>query len=154
VDSAREAQLFSRVWSGLAAGLRRLWGNGWPVIQTAVAASVAYFLATFALGIQQSFYAPIAAVVCLSLTLGEPWKRVLLVTAGVTLGLGIASLIVLAIGIGSAQIGVVVALAMGAAVLFSGRTLLVNQAAISAILVVVLQPRSNLAFRPTASWTL
>jgi uncharacterized membrane protein YgaE (UPF0421/DUF939 family) len=69
-----------------------------------VAASVAYFLATFALGIQESFYAPIAAVVCLSLTLGEPWRRVLLVTIGVTLGLGIASLIVLVIGIGTAQI--------------------------------------------------
>ena len=148
VYTASEAKLFSRVRSGLAAGLRRLWGNGWPVIQTAVAASVAYFLATFALGIQESFYAPIAAVVCLSLTLGEPWRRVLLVTIGVTLGLGIASLIVLVIGIGTAQMGVVVALAMGAAVLLSGRTLLVNQAAISAILVVVLQPPQQSGFSP------
>jgi hypothetical protein len=45
-----------------------------------------------------------------------------------------------AIGVGAAQIGVVVALAMAAAVLIGERRLLVNQAAISAILVVVLQP--------------
>ncbi len=38
------------------------------------------------------------------------------------------------------QIGIVVALAMAAAVFFAERSLLVNQAAISAILVIVLQP--------------
>ena len=52
----------------------------------------------------------------------------------------VANLIVLAIGVGAAQIAVVVAIAMAAAVLIGERRLLVNQAAISAILVVVLQP--------------
>jgi hypothetical protein len=55
-------------------------------------------------------------------------------------GLAVADLIVLAIGVGAAQIAVVVATAMAAAVLIGERRLLVNQAAISAILVVVLQP--------------
>ncbi len=132
----------------IAEGFGRLWNNSWPVVQTAAAAAVAYFLATFFLGAEQAFYAPIAAVVCLSLTLGQPWMRAVLVTIGVSVGLTVANLIVLAIGIGPAQIGVVVVLAMAAAVLFSERTLLVNQAAISAILVVVLQPPQQSGFSP------
>lgn len=67
-------------------------------------------------------------------------RRAIEVAIGVALGLAVADLIVLLIGVGSAQIGIVVALAMAAAVLFGERTLFVNQAAISAILVVVLQP--------------
>jgi uncharacterized membrane protein YgaE (UPF0421/DUF939 family) len=148
VDTLREAKLFSRVRTGLIAGLGRLREHGWPTIQTAVAAGVAYFLVTLVVSGQQAFYAPIAAVVCLSLSLGQPWRRVLLVTIGVTIGLGLASLIVLGIGGGAAQIGLVVALAMGTAVLFTDRKLMANQAANSAILVVVLQPPQETGFSP------
>ena len=150
VDTARETKLFSKMRRALATGFGRLRDNGWPVIQTAAAAAIAYFLAAFILGIdyQQAFYAPIAAVVCLSLTLGQPKRRAILVTIGVAVGLTVASLIVLAIGVGPAQMGVVVALAMAAALLFSGRTLFINQAAISAILVVVLQPPQEYGFSP------
>ncbi|MDP8951685.1 MAG: FUSC family protein [Actinomycetota bacterium] len=120
------------------------------MIQTAAAAAIAYFLTAFFLGIdyQQAFYAPIAAVVCLSLTLGQPKRRAILVAIGVAVGLTVASLIVLAIGVGPAQMGLVVALAMATALLFSGRTLFINQAAISAILVVVLQPPQQYGFSP------
>ncbi len=62
----------------------------------------------------------------------------------------IADLVVSFIGVGPVQIGVVVALAMAAAVFFSERNLFVNQAAISAILVIVLQPRTP-ASPPTVS---
>jgi uncharacterized membrane protein YgaE (UPF0421/DUF939 family) len=48
------------------------------------------------------------------------------------------------LGTGAARIGVVVFIAMAAALVFGGGVLLVNQAAISAILVVVLQPPDNL----------
>lgn len=120
--------------------IERLRLNGWSVIQTAVAATLAYFLASFVLGNQQAFFAPVAAVVSLGLSLGERGRRAVEVAIGVALGLLVADLIVLVIGVGAAQIGVVVALAMAAAVLFSERSLMVNQAAISAILVVVLQP--------------
>ncbi|CAA9465830.1 MAG: Predicted membrane protein [uncultured Rubrobacteraceae bacterium] len=114
--------------------------NGWPILQTAVAASVAYFFATVVLGQQQPFFAPIAAVISLGLTLGQRGRRAVEVIIGVTVGLLVADLIVLAIGIGTLQIGIVVAIAMAAAVLFAERSLFVNQAAISAILVIVLQP--------------
>ena len=144
----RETRLLSRIQGQLATAFGRLRDNGWPVLQTAAAAAIAYFLASFVLGSEQAFYAPIAAIVCLSLTLGQPKRRALLVSIGVAIGLGVAYLIVLAIGVGTVQIAIVVALAMGAALLFSGTTLLVNQAAISAILVVVLQPPQQSGFSP------
>ena len=138
--TVRSSDRFDRFRRRLGAGVGRLRANGWPILQTAAAASLAYFLATFVLGNDQAFFAPIAAVVTLGLSLGQRGRRAVEVAIGVALGLAIADLIVLLIGVGSVQIGVVVAVAMSAAVLFGERTLFVNQAAISAILVVVLQP--------------
>src|SRR5215211_4189205 len=112
--------------------------NVWPILQTAVAASLAYFLAAVVLGNEQPFFAPVAAVVTLGLAPGERGRRALEVALGV--GVGVADTLVRIIGVGAAQIGVVVALAMAAAVLLGERRLLVNQAAISAILVAILQP--------------
>ncbi|MDQ4082965.1 MAG: FUSC family protein [Actinomycetota bacterium] len=124
----------------LAAGADRLRTNAWPVLQTALAASVAYFLAAIVLGQEQPFFAPIAAVISLGLTLGQRGRRTVELVFGVAIGLLVADLLVLAIGVGAVQVAVVVALAMAAALLFAERTLFVNQAAISAILVMVLQP--------------
>ena len=140
MGAARSTNYFSRFQRRLQAGTGRLRVNGWPILQTAAAASLAYFVATFVLGNEQAFFAPIAAVVTLGLSLGQRGRRAVEVAIGVALGLAIADVIVLLIGVGSVQIGIVVAIAMAAAVLFGERTLFVNQAAISAILVVVLQP--------------
>ena len=117
------------------------------MVQTAVAASAAYFLAIIVLGHERPFFAPIAAVICLGVTLGQRARRAIELAFGVAVGLMVADLLVLLIGTGAARIGVVVLLAMAAAVFFGASPLLVNQAAISALLVVVLQP-SNEAFDP------
>jgi hypothetical protein len=109
------------------------------ILQAAAAAGIAYFLAGNLLGNEQPFFAPVAAVVTLGLAPGERGRRALEVALGVVVGLAVADLIVRGIGVGAAQIAVVVAAAMAAAVLIGERRLLVNQAAISAILVVVLQ---------------
>lgn len=58
---------------------------------------------------------------------------------GVALGIGVADLIVIATGTGTWQLVVVISLAMAVAVLAGGGVLLVNQAAISAVLVTTLQ---------------
>jgi hypothetical protein len=55
----------------------------------------------------------------------------------------VADLLVLVIGTGAARIGAVVLIAMATAVFFGARSLLVNQAAVSALLVVVLQPPND-----------
>jgi uncharacterized membrane protein YccC len=140
VGSVREGRLSSRLRRGLRAGIDRLRTTGWSVVQTAVAASAAYFLAVIVLGHGSPFFAPIAAVVCLGVTLGERARRAVQLMFGVAVGLMVADLLVLLIGTGAARIGVVVLLAMAAAVFFGGGPLLVNQAAVSALLVVVLQP--------------
>ena len=109
-------------------------------MQAAVASSLAYFVAEVLVGHEQPFFAPIAAVICLSVTLGQRNRRAIELVFGVAVGLMVADLLVLVIGNGTLQIAVVVLLAMAAAVFFGGGTILVNQAAVSAILVVVLQP--------------
>ena len=124
----------------LLEGSDRIRANGWSVLQTALAASVAYLLAIYVLGHEQPFFAPIAAVICLGVTLGERRRRALELVLGVAVGLMVADLLVLVIGTGTAQIGVVVILAMGAALFFGGGPLLVSQAAVSALLVIVFQP--------------
>jgi len=151
MNAARETSFFYRTRRRLTAGAGRLTTNVWPVIQTSVAASVAYLLAAVVLGNEQPFFAPIAAVISLGLTLGQRGRRTVEVVLGVAIGLLIADLVVSFIGVGPVQIGPV-ALAMAAAVFFSERNLFVNQAAISAILVIVLQPRTP-ASPPTASST-
>ncbi|HZC19489.1 MAG TPA: FUSC family protein, partial [Rubrobacteraceae bacterium] len=124
----------------LSSRTERLMANVWPILQTSVAAGLAYFSATVVLGNEQPFFAPVAAVVTLGLAPGERGRRAVEVALGVAVGLAVADVIVRAIGVGMVQIGVVVGLAMAAAVLLGERRLLVNQAAISAILVVILQP--------------
>jgi hypothetical protein len=140
VNAARDTSLLARIRDFFILGAGRLRTNGWPILQTALAASLAYLLALVVLGNEQPFFAPIAAVISLGLTLGQRGRRAVEMVFGVAVGLMVADLIVRLIGVGPAQIGIVVALAMAAVVLFSERTLLVNQAAISAILVIVLQP--------------
>jgi hypothetical protein len=140
LDSVKEGRLYSRVRRGFAAGIDRLRASGWSVVQAAVAASLAYLLAVVLLGHETPFFAPIAAVVSLSVTLGQRVRRAVELVFGVAVGLVLADILVRVIGTGTVQIGVVVLLAMAAAVFIGGGTLLVNQAAISALLVVVLQP--------------
>ncbi|MBA2692879.1 MAG: aromatic acid exporter family protein [Rubrobacter sp.] len=137
----------ARLRRGAGDGFARIRANIWSVAQTAVAASAAYFLAYYLLGHERPFFAPIAAVITLSVTLGQRGRRTLELVLGVAIGLMVADALVFLIGPGAVMIGAVVFLAMAAALLFGGGVLLVNQAAISAILVVVLQPPDTL-FNP------
>ena len=140
VGSARGEGLFARVRAGFDNGSTRLRVSVWSIAQSAAAASLAYFLARMLLGHEKPFFAPIAAVISLGITLGSRPRRAIEIVFGVAVGLMVADLLVLVIGTGTLQIAAVVLLAMAAAVFFAGGTILVNQAAVSAILVVVLQP--------------
>lgn len=141
------SRVISQTRDFLSDGVSRLRAGGWAIAQTAVAAGAAYLLAIYVLGHEQPFFAPIAAVVSLSVTLGSRGRRTVELVVGVAVGLMVADLISLLIGTGWARIALVVALAMAAALFFGGGTILVNQAAISAIFVMVLQP-PNAVFTP------
>ncbi|CAA9470668.1 MAG: FIG028593: membrane protein [uncultured Rubrobacteraceae bacterium] len=134
--------MFARARSLVGDGVARLRASVWSVVQSAAAASLAFFLARVLLGHESPFFAPIAAVISLSVTVGSRPRRAVEMVFGVAVGLLVADLLVLVIGTGTLQIAAVVLLAMSAAVFFGGGTMLVNQAAVSAILVVVLQPRA------------
>ena len=111
-----------------------------PILHSAVAASLAWLVATELVGHERPFFAPISAVVTLGLSVGERRRRAVELAIGVSVGIAIADALVAAIGTGTWQIGVVVALAMVAATLVGGGPLLASQAGASAVLVATLQP--------------
>jgi hypothetical protein len=119
--------------------LRRLRRSWLMIVQCALAAGVAYLVASRIVDHGTPFFAPIAAILTLSIAYGQRGRRAFELAVGVAVGIGVGDLLVLAIGTGSWQIGVVVALAMSAAVLVGGSRLLVNQAAVSAVLVATIQ---------------
>jgi uncharacterized membrane protein YgaE (UPF0421/DUF939 family) len=127
----------------LTARVRRLRDAAFTIAQCAAAAGLAYFVARHVIGHGSPFFAPVAAIITLGLTFGARGRRAVELAGGVALGIGVGDLIVLGIGTGWWQIAVVTALAMSAAVLVGGGTLLVNQCAISAVLVATIQPPTN-----------
>ena len=128
--------------SGVTLALLRLRVRSWPILQTAGAAVVAWYLATLLVSEEQPVFAAIAAVVALGATYGQRPERAIELVGGVVLGIGLADLLVGAIGSGPMQLGLLVLLAMGAAVALGGGPLLVTEAAVSATLLVLLEPTS------------
>jgi uncharacterized membrane protein YgaE (UPF0421/DUF939 family) len=122
---------------------RRLRPHLAAVLQTAAAALAAWWLAVLVLPAERPAFASIAAVVCLGATYGRRRRNALELIGGVMLGIAVATLLVFLIGTGPLQIALLVVLAMVAALVFRGGELLVNEAAISAILIA--------SFEPTAS---
>jgi uncharacterized membrane protein YgaE (UPF0421/DUF939 family) len=120
----------------------RLRVRAWPILQTAAAAVGSWYLAKLLLPEEQPVFASIAAVVAVGATYGQRSERAIELIGGVVLGIGVADLLVRAIGSGPAQIGLMVLLATSAAVVLGGGPLLVTEAAVSAILLVVLEPTS------------
>jgi uncharacterized membrane protein YgaE (UPF0421/DUF939 family) len=144
-----KVRFFIRARRRLRAGIGRLQGGWWQILQTAVAAGVAWFLAVLVLGHEQPLFAPIASVISLGLAVGQRGRRAAELILGVAFGFAIANLLVFVLGVGSVQIAVVVALAMTIAVFFGRGELGVNEAAISgAILMVALQPAPGTGFLP------
>ena len=126
---------------GLAA-VRRLRGAVWPITQTSVAAGLAWYLTHDLLGHRQPFFAPIAAVVCLSATNLLRGQRAVQMIIGVTLGIALGAGVQVLVGTGRIAIAVAVFIALCVAVLI-GRgfiaqgLMFVNQTAVSAVLVLV-----------------
>src|SRR5918998_6746805 len=120
--------------------LGRLRAGIWPVVQTAVAAALAWSVAALVLGHEQPFVAAIAAVISVGAVAGQTVKRAAEWILGVAVGLAVADLIMLAIGTGPVQTGIIVALAMTAALLIRSGVMFVTEAGVSAVLVAGLDP--------------
>lgn len=105
-------------------------------MQTAVAASVAWFVAALVLGQEQPVFASIATVLSLGTSVGERGRRALELILGVAFGFAVANFFVYFLGIGPIQIAAVVALGMSIGVFFGERDLGVNETAISAMILI------------------
>ncbi|WP_305092670.1 aromatic acid exporter family protein [Prescottella sp. R16] len=127
------------------ASLRRLRVSALPILQCALAAGIAWFVATTIVGHPRPFFAPIAAVVSLGLSLSARMRRSVELVCGVTVGIGVGDLLISVIGTGPWQITLVVTLAMSTAVLIGSGPIFSMQAGTSAVLVATLLPPGDVA---------
>jgi uncharacterized membrane protein YgaE (UPF0421/DUF939 family) len=127
----------------------RLRGRMLPIVHNATAAVGAWLLATALLPDPRPAFAAIAAVIAVGVTHGQRAGRALQLVGGVVLGITVATLLISVIGTGAWQIGVLVILAMAAATALGGGEVLVVESAVSAILLVALDPGAAEGFSPT-----
>ncbi len=110
------------------------------LVQTAAAATIAYLAATHLAGHAEPFFAPVAAIITLGITIGQRRRRAVEIALGVAVGIAIADGLVLLTGPGAGALALVVLLAMAAAVFLGSGQIFATQAAVSAVLIAVLQP--------------
>jgi Fusaric acid resistance protein-like len=120
--------------------LRRVRVSLGLAVQASIAAGLSWYVAHDLLGHVQPFFAPIAAVVVLAISVGQRLRRALELVVGNAIGILLGELLILQIGRGAWQVSLVVLLAIIVAVFAGGTAPLVSQAASSAILVATLLP--------------
>ncbi|PWU47813.1 hypothetical protein DLJ46_13500 [Micromonospora globispora] len=107
--------------------------------QCGLAATLSWGLAHEVLGRPSPIFAPSAAVGTIVAALGQRARRTAELLLGVGLGLFIGDLLLLYIGFGPWQIGLVVALAIAVALLLTGKSgALVGQAGSTAVLIATM----------------
>ncbi len=136
------------LFAGNMIGTSRLRATAWAILQTALAAGVAWYLASDVLGHPAPFFAPIAAAVCMWATNVVRAELAAEMVVGVGLGIGLGSLVNMVLGTGPIAMSVVVLVSLSAALLIGRgflqhRPMFVNQTVISAILVLSL-PHSGI----------
>ena len=132
------------------AGIKRLRAVWFTLVQTSVASGLSWYVAHDVLGHPQPFFAPIAAAVSLSISNVLRAQRAIQMMIGVTLGIGMGTLVQGLLGPGSVAITVAALIALCVAVFighgYIGQGMMfANQTVISAILVLALY-RSNVGF--------
>ena len=133
----------TRSRTSLRARLARWRSKRWQIVQCAVAAAVAWFVAKHGLGHTAPVFAPIAAVASLGTSYGQRLRRVAEVSLGVSLGVLVGDLLVAWLGQGPLQLALIVALAFTAAMLLDGGVIFQTQAAVQSIFVTAMLPGGN-----------
>ncbi|MEV0724787.1 FUSC family protein [Micromonospora purpureochromogenes] len=128
-------------WGWFREGAGRL-RQGWlPVVETTLAATVAWILATRLVGHPQPFFAPAAALIVLGQARGQRVRRAVEVLLGVAAGVLLADLVVQALGPRTSwTVFTVILLTIALAVAVGASTVAVVQAAVSALYLVVVSP--------------
>jgi uncharacterized membrane protein YgaE (UPF0421/DUF939 family) len=124
-------------------GMGRARGALWPTVQTALAATIAWLLASRVLGHHTPFFAPVAAIMALGATRGQRARRAVEMMLGVALGVGLGDLLIHVFGVGIVQLAVIVGAAMLTAIALGAGRLLLTEAAVSATLIATIAPSSG-----------
>jgi hypothetical protein len=152
LDAERRAEVVDAAtsWSRGSArgGWNRLRSAAWPIAQTAIAAGLAWLIASDILGHARPFFAAVAAITSLGVMRGQRARRAIELLLGVTLGVGLADVILHGTGRGVVALVLAVTLAMLAAVLLNADQLILTEAAVSAAVVSTIAPSSQ-GFPPT-----
>src|SRR2546427_9087537 len=107
----------SRLSEELTRRLTRWRNTAVPIVQAALAAGLSWLVAVHLVDHRAPFFAPVAAVEGLRITLGQRLRRVIQLIVGVGLGGGVGDLLISAIGPGPWQISLVLALAISGSLL-------------------------------------
>ncbi|WP_194291488.1 FUSC family protein [Cumulibacter manganitolerans] len=126
--------------------VHRLRSRVYFILQCSVSAGVSWWVAQHLWNHKMPYLAPVAAIVCLGLTFGQRWRRVLEVTVGVATGVFIGSAFAHYFGSGPWQIIVVAAAGMVLASLLGGGALISTQAAVQGTIVVTLVGHAETGF--------
>ena len=112
-------------------------------VQAALGTALAWAAAMTLFGHPRPIFAPLTALIGVSTTLGQRRRYAVEMVIGIAVGIGIADALFVLIGGGTVEIAAIVAGAMIAAVALGGGVVLVSEAAVSALLVVTVQPPST-----------
>ncbi|MGF1471767.1 MAG: aromatic acid exporter family protein [Rubrobacteraceae bacterium] len=115
-----------------------LWNGSGQIVQKALAAGLAYWIAAAVLGHEQPAFAAIAALISLGVVTGKEGRQAVELVFGVACGLVVADLLLSVVGSGALQVALVVALATGLVMFFGGGALSTTEAGVSALLMVTL----------------
>lgn len=111
-----------------------------PILQTAIAAGVAFWIASEVFGHAQPFFAPISVIIIVGMTGGERISKALDISLGCVIGVAVGHLLFYRLGSGGWQIAVIVACALLIASFFSRSQLVNNQVAIGSVLIATIMP--------------
>ncbi|SCL67060.1 Uncharacterized membrane protein YgaE, UPF0421/DUF939 family [Micromonospora eburnea] len=147
VDSARIAEAMETLRQrGRATWhdrLHRVRTAGGLAVQAGLAAALAYLVAHRVLGNPQPVFAPISAVGTLAASVGQRFRRTVELIIGVALGVAIGDGLILALGTGAWQLGMVVTAAILLSIFAGASVAVVIQAAATAVLIVTLSPSTK-----------
>jgi hypothetical protein len=115
--------------------LRRWAGSVWPIAQQTAAAVAAWVIAVRFAGHPEPFFAPIAAIVGLNVTLGRRGSNAVRLLIGVVVGIAVAELVVEFAGGGVWTLALATFFAMLIARAVDDQPIVIAQAAVSAVLI-------------------
>lgn len=123
-----------------SAPVRRLRGAALTIVQASLAAMLAWAVARALFDRPDPIFAPLAAIGAIGVSLERRLRPSVEMVLGVAVGILVGDALVAWLGRGTWQLGLVVALAMAAAVLVRGGPVLVLQASSTAVIIVALVP--------------